>query len=205
MVSMEYSVAILIGAGIIGFVVGSLTGIFGVGGGFLLTPALMIILCVPGPVAVGTGLATIVVNSLLGLIKRKDSNTIDCKLAIMIAIGSVIGVLIGSQTMESLKKISKIIIFGKEQSPVQYMLLCLFLVMFSIVAGYLYFDYKKNHKKTLDKRIGLFAKIKLPPYINFTSLEEPKLSIVILLFFGLLIAHRTNICSSLKLCFQYTV
>ena len=48
---------LFIGGLIIALFVGILTGVFGVGGGFLLTPALMIILGVPGATAVGTGLA----------------------------------------------------------------------------------------------------------------------------------------------------
>ena len=82
---MEYGVAVLIGAGIIGFVVGCLTGIFGVGGGFLMTPALMIILGIPPQIAVGTDLATILANSSFGMLRRRGSGTVDFKLALTIS------------------------------------------------------------------------------------------------------------------------
>jgi uncharacterized protein len=50
--------------------VGFLTGVFGVGGGGLMTPALMILLGVLGPITVGTDMATMFVNSSFGMLKR---------------------------------------------------------------------------------------------------------------------------------------
>ncbi len=46
--------------------VGFLTGLFGVGGGFLVIPALVLLLGLPMPVAVGTSLVIIVLNALAG-------------------------------------------------------------------------------------------------------------------------------------------
>lgn len=48
---------------ILGMTIGFLVGLFGVGGGFLLTPCLKIIFGIPYPIAVGTGLAQIFFNS----------------------------------------------------------------------------------------------------------------------------------------------
>ncbi len=49
-----------------GLVVGFLTGLFGVGGGFLIIPALVLLLGLPMPVAVSTSLVIIVLNSVAG-------------------------------------------------------------------------------------------------------------------------------------------
>jgi uncharacterized membrane protein YfcA len=184
---MNFDMSFLSTAVVIGFVIGVLTGVFGVGGGFLMTPALMIVLGIPGPIAVGTGIATIFANSSFGLIRRKGSGTIDYKLALIISVGSLVGVVIGSQLMDILKNIPKLMILGKEQNPVDYILLLLFLIILTFIAGYLYFDYTKNGGKAPDKRIGYFSKIKIPPYIHFKSLEKPELSLISLLLMGLLI------------------
>jgi uncharacterized membrane protein YfcA len=53
-----------------GFGVGLLTGLFGVGGGFLIIPALVITLGVWMPIAVGTSLLIIVANSTAGVISH---------------------------------------------------------------------------------------------------------------------------------------
>jgi len=181
---MDFSLNIAIGATIIGLVVGMLTGIFGVGGGFLMTPALMIILNIHGPTAVGTDLTVILANSSLGMLKRRGSGTIDVKLGLTIATGSVFGVLAGSHFLELLENAPKLIIFGKEQETVQYSLLCMFLVLLACIAGYMSFDYKLNSGKTIDKRTGLLAAIKIPPYLYFPSLNQPQLSILMLFILG---------------------
>ncbi|MBD0324468.1 MAG: sulfite exporter TauE/SafE family protein, partial [Aldersonia sp.] len=51
-----------------GFAVGLLTGLFGVGGGFLIVPALVLALGVEMHIAIGTSLVIIVVNSTAGLL-----------------------------------------------------------------------------------------------------------------------------------------
>lgn len=50
--------------------VGLLTGFFGVGGGFVLVPALVLSLAFPMPVAIGTSLLVIAVNSATALTAR---------------------------------------------------------------------------------------------------------------------------------------
>lgn len=53
-------------------VVGILTGLFGIGGGFLIVPALILFLKVPTKVAAGTSLVAITANSLLAFILRYE-------------------------------------------------------------------------------------------------------------------------------------
>lgn len=56
-----------------GLAVGVLTGLVGVGGGFLIVPALVILVGLPMRIAVGTSLVVIAVNSLSGFVKYVDS------------------------------------------------------------------------------------------------------------------------------------
>lgn len=60
-----------------GLVVGLLTGLFGVGGGFLIIPALVLMLGVEMPIAVGTSLLIIVANSAAGVISHLGGAAID--------------------------------------------------------------------------------------------------------------------------------
>lgn len=62
-----------------GIVVGFLTGLLGVGGGFLIVPALTLILGLPMSLAVGTSLVIIVINSIGGLISHLGNLDIDWK------------------------------------------------------------------------------------------------------------------------------
>ncbi len=190
---MELTLNIAIGATVIGFGMGMLTGIFGVGGGFLMTPALMIILNIHGPTAVGTDLAAIFTTSSLAMFKRRGSGTVDVKLGLTIAVGSILGVLVGSHFLELLKDAPKLLILGREQDTVQYCLLCMFLVLLAWIAGYMTFDYKRNCGKALDQRVGFFARFKIPPYLHFSSLEQPRLSVVALPILGTFVGILTGL------------
>ncbi|HEY9263489.1 MAG TPA: sulfite exporter TauE/SafE family protein [Mycobacterium sp.] len=60
-----------------GLVVGLLTGLFGVGGGFLIIPALVLMLGVEMPIAIGTSLVIIVANSVAGFVAHIGDAGID--------------------------------------------------------------------------------------------------------------------------------
>ncbi|MCV7151582.1 sulfite exporter TauE/SafE family protein [Mycolicibacterium pyrenivorans] len=60
-----------------GLLVGILTGLFGVGGGFLIIPALVLMLGVEMPIAIGTSLVIIVANSVAGFVSHIGDAGID--------------------------------------------------------------------------------------------------------------------------------
>jgi len=69
----------------VGLVVGFLTGLLGVGGGFLIIPALTLLLGVPMARAIGTSLVIIAVNSASGFAAHLDGPAIDWTLALSFA------------------------------------------------------------------------------------------------------------------------
>lgn len=77
--------------------VGFLTGLFGVGGGFVIVPALTLILGLTMPVAIGTSLLVIAINSAVALASRIATTTIDWAVTIPFTISAVVGVLVGGR------------------------------------------------------------------------------------------------------------
>jgi uncharacterized membrane protein YfcA len=73
-----------------GAAVGFLSGLFGVGGGFLLTP-LLIFYNVPPAVAVATGANQIVASSITGVIAQMRRGTVDFKLGTVLLAGGLVG------------------------------------------------------------------------------------------------------------------
>ncbi len=189
---MTIEIHILIAAMLISIGIGTLTGIFGVGGGFLLTPLLMLI-SVPTQIAVGTGVATMVVNCTFGIMRRKGSGTVDAKLAAMLSIGSIIGVAVGVALLEKLEQLPPITILGKEHTAIQYILYCLFLIMLVILTVFLFIDSHRSKKNQDKPHTGQFAKISLPPHMNFATLHTPKLSLIPLIMLGLSIGLLTGL------------
>ncbi|WP_172650063.1 sulfite exporter TauE/SafE family protein [Rhodococcus opacus] len=77
-----------------GIAVGFLTGLFGVGGGFLIIPALVLMLGLDMSVAVGTSLVIIVANSAAGLVSHLSSASIDWAITFAFAGTAIAGSLI---------------------------------------------------------------------------------------------------------------
>ncbi|MCA1369326.1 sulfite exporter TauE/SafE family protein [Ensifer aridi] len=89
----ELSVNILIILGM-GAAVGFLSGMFGVGGGFLITP-LLIFYNIPPVVAVATGANQVVASSISGAITHFRRGTIDIKLGTVLLCGGLVGATLG--------------------------------------------------------------------------------------------------------------
>ena len=88
-------------------IVGVLSGLFGVGGGFLMTPFL-IFLGVPPTYAVANEANNILATSVSGSTTHYLKNTLDYKMGLMIVVGGVIGTLLGIWTFTYFKGIGKI-------------------------------------------------------------------------------------------------
>ena len=88
-------------------IVGVLSGLFGVGGGFLMTPFL-IFLGVPPAYAVANEANNILATSVSGSTTHYLKNTLDYKMGLMIVIGGTIGTALGIYTFTYFKGIGKI-------------------------------------------------------------------------------------------------
>ena len=77
--------------GIIGLIVGTVAGLFGVGGGILMVPAGITIFKREPAVAVGTSLAAIVFIALASAYKHHTLGNVDLKLAALMAVGAIVG------------------------------------------------------------------------------------------------------------------
>ena len=81
----------------IGIFVGILSAIMGVGGGFIMVPAMIYLLGMPTSVVVGTSLFQIIfVTANVTFLQSVQNQTVDVMLALLLVIGSVIGAQIGT-------------------------------------------------------------------------------------------------------------
>ena len=92
---------------ILSLVVGVLSGLFGVGGGFLMTPFL-IFLGIPPAYAVANEANNILGTSISGSTTHYLKGTLDYKMGLMIVVGGAIGTILGIITFSYFKDIGKI-------------------------------------------------------------------------------------------------
>jgi len=91
----------------IGMLVGGLSGLFGVGGGFLMTP-LLIFLGIPPVVAVGTEAPHVLASSVSGVIAHWRRKNVDFKMGFFLLIGGVAGSTIGVNLFKILNSYGQI-------------------------------------------------------------------------------------------------
>ena len=81
---------------IIGFIVGIFSSIMGVGGGFIIIPAMIYILRMPTNVVVGTSLYQIIfITSFVTILHASTNQSVDIILALILLLGGAIGAQIG--------------------------------------------------------------------------------------------------------------
>lgn len=91
----------------LGGIVGILSGMFGVGGGFILTPLLFFI-GIPPAVAVATGAAQIMSSSFSGVLAHFRRKTVDLRMGTVLLIGGLIGAAIGVVVFNYLKSLGQV-------------------------------------------------------------------------------------------------
>jgi len=96
-------VAKVLGAGTI---VGFITGFFGVGGGFVVVPALVLALGFDMAEAVGTSLLVIAINSAVALATRIQTTGIDWAVAAPFTIAGLLGVSVGKSIADRLPTVT---------------------------------------------------------------------------------------------------
>lgn len=102
----EMSVDALLLLGI-GFGVGWLSGLFGVGGGFLLTP-LLILIGIPSPVAVASGANQTLGASVSGLIAQWRRDNVDARMGMVLLAGGFAGSALGVQLFAVLRRAGQV-------------------------------------------------------------------------------------------------
>lgn len=115
------SIPLMVG---VGGVVGLLSGLFGVGGGFLLTPLLMF-LGIPPIVAAASGSAAIVAAGTTGTLQHSRAGTVDFKMGFTLFAGGAIGSVAGVELLHQLNRLG----------PVNSVIRVLYVLMLGTIGG----------------------------------------------------------------------
>src|SRR3954451_23783748 len=101
---MPVSVLLILG---MGAAVGFISGMFGVGGGFLMTP-LLIFVGIPPAVAVATEAAQIAASSMTGALAYWRRRALDFKLGTVLLIGGIIGTVLGVWFFNAMRRLGQL-------------------------------------------------------------------------------------------------
>ncbi len=167
---VEFSLA---GAALIGLAVGFLSGLLGVGGGFLLAPLVNGFLGVPFRVTGPSNLCQIQGTSLSGLLRHRRQGNVDLKVAIIVLVGTLCGTFAGVSLMEHLKTLGSIKLAGGEYTTVEIVLSFIFLGILAVIGGTVLAEALVTGRRLAGSaergdaaRRGFFARVRIPPYVT---------------------------------------
>ena len=121
---------------LLGLIVGTLGGFFGVGGGFLITGGL-IVFGVPESYAVGTGLALIMGSSIINMLKHRGLGNVDFKLGSLMVAGSIPAVYLAERLNNTLE------MAGLAGPVIRYV----YVIVLLTLATFLIYDYFKTRRR----------------------------------------------------------
>ena len=120
---------------LLGVMVGTLSGFFGVGGGFLITGGLLVF-GVPPVFAVGTGLALIMGSSIINTLKHRHLGNVDLRLGLIMLVGTIPGVFFAEQLNSTLEEAG---IIGP---VIRYV----YIVFLAVLGGFIIYDHLKQRR-----------------------------------------------------------
>ena len=159
---------------VLGIIVGTLSGTFGVGGGFLMTP-LLIFLGIPPAIAVASEANHIVGSSLAGTIGHLKRKAVDIRMGNVLLVGGILGSFFGIYIFNSLKQIGLVDLLITASYFLFFTGIGIFM-LYESIDSLGYFGHKKRSRiyhhswimglpiKVRFRRSGLYISL-IPPYI----------------------------------------
>ncbi len=170
------------GAVAIGVGVGFLSGLLGVGGGFLLAPLLNVFLGIPLKVVGPSDLCQIQGTSLAGLLRHRKQGQFDPRVAVILLGGVFCGTEAGVHILEHLKGLGMVTLAGGTYARSELVLSVTFVAVLTVIGLCVFADSILSARREkaaaaggagasgavaeCELRTGLFSYIKLPPYVT---------------------------------------
>lgn len=174
------SLALLVLFAGFGVLIGILFGFFGMGGSFLVTPAL-IVMGYPTRVAVGSGLAFVFGTSVIGALRHRSLGQVDYKLAALMTVSVTAGIEAGKTVVLTLESM------GLADTVVSVA----YVGLLGVVGAFVVYDSRQpsgdDATDAADGEVspGLFSGIHLPPMVSLRG--APSVSLWVILAVGLVV------------------
>ena len=182
-----------------GLVIGFVAGMFGIGGGFMLTPALMYGFGVPAPMAVGSALCQTCGTSIASFLKYRHLKRGEPRIDLVMLGGSLLGVDAGTRILTYLSGLGHFRGRDGEQVPVvQVVLAILFILLLSATALFIFYDVWKTRyeaERRGDATIPgpLVTRVRIPPYIDLPNVQLRQVSVPMICYLGFVLGVASGV------------
>ncbi len=160
---------------VIGLGIGILTGLFGVGGAFLLNPILIVVMGVSEPLVIGSSLSFTIGTGATGMARHMRSGNVDILSMVIIGIGAAVGAVFGADLLQMFE--SKL-----EPRAFKVLIRAMYLVLLLLVAWLMF----RNPKEREGGRSPL-QRLPLAPHVDLARAGLRRVSLPGLVLVGLVI------------------
>lgn len=178
------------GLAALGLGVGVVAGMFGIGGGFLLTPLLALLFRVPLPIAVGTGLCQMIGVAVAALIRHARLGQGEVKIDVIMMAGSLLGVGLGARTVTALAALGTITIGGHALPAAKLGLSLGYVALLGGVAAWMLRDARRPVLNPPPP--GPLTRLRLPPY-TFLPESSRRISVPLIAYLGLMMGFLSGL------------
>lgn len=178
---------------LLGIVVGYVAGMFGIGGGFLMTPLLVVLFHIPLPVAVGTGLCQMVGTSLVSFLRHRKNRQGEARFDLLMLPGCVLGVGLGARTLNTLTGAGSLHIGARSLPWVSVVVEGSYVLMLLSVA-WSYWRQAKNRVDVLRYvRPGPLSRVHVGPLVDLPAAGLSRVSAIIVANIGLALGFLSGL------------
>lgn len=175
----------VLGVAAIGIGVGYVAGMFGIGGGFLMTPLLVALFRIPLTTAVGTGLCQMIGTSLVSALRHRRLRQGEARFDVSMVACSLVGVEIGARSLTYLAAAGSLHAFGRSVPWMKVIVEGSYVAMLLWVA----FAYWRHGSRKGDYfqrlRPGPLSRLQLGPAIDLPAVGLRSVSTVVIAYVGL--------------------
>ncbi len=175
----------ILGVAALGIVVGYVAGMFGIGGGFLMTPLLVVVFDVPLEIAVGTGLCQMVGTSLVSYLRHQRLRQGEPRFDLLLLPGSLLGVELGTRTLTWLARAGSLELGTHAVPWVNAVVESAYATMLTFVA----WSYWRHGREKIDVlqylRPGPLSRARLGPTIDLPAAGLRSVSALVIANLGL--------------------
>ena len=175
---------------VLGVVVGLVAGMFGVGGGFLLTPLLAILFGVPLPIAVGTGLCQMVGTAVVALLRHRTLGQGELRIDYIMLAGSLVGVGAGTKTVAALADAGEVEIAGGSIPLVTVALYGAYVVL---LAACSWLFWRQGERRLETDGGGPLARWRLGPQVDLPAVPLQGVSAVAIAYIGVGLGYLSGL------------
>jgi hypothetical protein len=174
---------------LVGLAIGFVAGMFGVGGGFILTPLLSLSFKIPMPIAVGSALCQKIGTSIGSFLKHRQYQHGELRVDFVMVGASIFGVDAGTRLLALLADLGTFTnAHGRPVSIVTLTLEGIYAAMLLFASSMTLNAVRKHGQKFtvdgLQSTAAPLARVRVPPYIALPSVGIPKVSVIVMAYLG---------------------